>query len=195
MAVVDKVAAGHRINNDGDSLELRLPRSEKGIGSVIAKPDAVDLIAGVGVEPYAFWSDDRGYFLEVARMGEDLAASLAPQDAQVSAAASYPGTIKAFHYHQNQTDYWAVVAGMFQVALVDLRAVSPSFGVKNTLYIGVLRPWRLLIPPGVAHGYKVVGRDTAVLTYLTSRKYDPADEGRIPYDNPEIGYDWELQHK
>jgi hypothetical protein len=23
----------------------------------------------------------------------------------------------------------------------------------NTLYVGTLRPWQLLIPPGVAHGY------------------------------------------
>ena len=75
---------------------------------------------------------------------------------QVSAAFSYPGTIKAFHFHQYQTDLW-VPAGMFQVALVDLRADSPTFGVKNTIYVGALRPWQILIPPGVGHGYKVIG--------------------------------------
>jgi len=25
---------------------------------------------------------------------------------------------------------------------------------------------------------------------MTSRIYDPDDEGRIPYDDGEIGYDW-----
>ncbi|MCG8648584.1 MAG: dTDP-4-dehydrorhamnose 3,5-epimerase family protein [Pirellulales bacterium] len=195
MPVVENVEVGRRVSVAGDPLDLRRPRLDKGIGIVITKPTSTDLISGVGIEPNAPWPDDRGYFLEVARMGENLAGALQPQNVQVSAAASYPGTIKAFHYHQKQTDYWAPIAGMFQVALVDLRADSPSFGAKNTLYIGSLRPWRLLIPPGVAHGYKVVGTETGVLTYLTSHKYDPADEGRIPHDDPEIGYDWELQHK
>ena len=29
------------------------------------------------------------------------------------------------------------------------------------------------------------------LFYVTSSVYNPADEGRIPHDDPEIGYDWE----
>jgi dTDP-4-dehydrorhamnose 3,5-epimerase len=52
-----------------------------------------------------------------------------------------------------------------------------------------------LIPPGVAHGYKVIGTESALLVYLTDRFYDPADEGRIPYNDPQIQYDWETQHK
>jgi len=52
-----------------------------------------------------------------------------------------------------------------------------------------------LIPPGVAHGYKVIGTAAALLAYITDRFYDPADEGRIPYDDPKIQYDWETQHK
>jgi dTDP-4-dehydrorhamnose 3,5-epimerase len=85
--------------------------------------------------------------------------------------------------------------GMIQIALADLRAGSPTFGVKNTLYAGDLQPWRILIPPGVAHGYKVVGERPAMLIYVTDRFYDPEDEGRIPFDHPGINYDWETQHK
>ena len=60
---------------------------------------------------------------------------------------------------------------------------------------GSLRPWRMLIPPGVAHGYKVLGNDPGLLVYLTSRKFDGNDEGRIAHDNADLAYDWELQHK
>jgi dTDP-4-dehydrorhamnose 3,5-epimerase len=81
------------------------------------------------------------------------------------------------------------------VALVDLRPESATFGRKNTLYVGMLRPWQILIPPGVGHGYKVVGTGPALLVYLTDRFYDPSDEGRIAYNDPGIAYDWELQHK
>ena len=31
---------------------------------------------------------------------------------------------------------------------------------------------------------------TVNLFYITSTTYDPEDEGRIPHDDPEIGYDW-----
>jgi dTDP-4-dehydrorhamnose 3,5-epimerase len=58
-----------------------------------------------------------------------------------------------------------------------------------------MRPWQLLIPPGVAHGYKVIGHDNAMLVYLTDRFYNPQDEGRIPHNDPSINYDWETQKK
>lgn len=176
-------------------VELATPACEKGIGKVILAPDSKDLIAGVRVQAQSIWPDDRGYFLEVIRMGHGLAAAFPKETTQVSAALSYPGTIKAFHFHRRQADCWVPVQGMFQVALVDLRKDSPTHGARNTLYVGTLRPWQLLIPPGVAHGYKVVGTGPAFLVYVTDRFYDPQDEGRIPYNDSQIQYDWETQHK
>ena len=167
----------------------------RGIGKVILKPEAPDLIAGVRIHPFAMFPDDRGYFLEVLRVGEGLASGFPAAATQVSAALSYPGTIKAFHYHRHQTDVWTPVHGMLQVALVDLRAESPTYGQRNTLYAGALRHWQILIPPGVAHGYKVIGEEAAMLVYVTDRHYDPADEGRIAHDHASLNYDWELQHK
>lgn len=176
-------------------VRISTPACEPGIGKVIRTADAADLIDGVRVQPYDLWPDDRGYFLEVIRMRQGLAASFAPETTQVSAAVSYPGTIKAFHFHQYQTDLWVPMSGAFQVTLVDLRPESPTFSVKNTLYVGALRPWQILIPPGVGHGYKVVGETSGVLVYVTNQIYNPRDEGRIAYNDPSIQYDWETQHK
>ena len=177
------------------AIEIATPECEKGLGQIILAPDSKDLIPGVRIHPYPLWPDDRGYFLEVLRVGQGLAAKFPAESTQVSAALSYPGTIKAFHFHRQQTDCWVPVQGIFQVALVDLRKQSPAFGARNTLYVGALRPWQLLIPPGVAHGYKVVGTEAGMLVYVTDRFYNPKDEGRIPYNDPQIKYDWETQHK
>jgi dTDP-4-dehydrorhamnose 3,5-epimerase len=178
-----------------EGLELAIPVCSKGIGALIGAPDSRDLIEGVRVQPFPIYPDDRGYFLEVQRIGRGLAAAFPPESTQISAALSFPGTVKAFHYHLRQTDCWAPVMGMLQVALVDLRLGSPTFGCRNTMYAGALRPWQVLIPPGVGHGYKAIGNQDAMLVYLTDRFYDPRDEGRIPYDDPSIGYDWETQRK
>jgi dTDP-4-dehydrorhamnose 3,5-epimerase len=177
------------------AVEIQVPACEKGLGKVILAPDSPDLVAGVRIEPYPVYPDDRGFFLEIARIGQGLPAGFPRESTQVSAALSYPGTIKAFHFHRHQTDCWVPLNGMLQVALVDLRVESPTYGARNTLYVGAHRRWQLLVPPGIGHGYKVIGVEPAMLVYLTDRFYDPADEGRIPYDDPRIQYDWETQHK
>jgi dTDP-4-dehydrorhamnose 3,5-epimerase len=176
-------------------MEIAVPTCEAGIGKVILSPTTSDLIADVQIKPFPLWPDDRGYFLEVARLQQGLVAEFPPASTQVSAALNYPGIIKAFHFHKFQTDYWVPAAGLLQVVLVDLRLGSKSYGIKNTLYVGALRPWQILIPPGVAHGYKVIGEQPSTLVYITNRTYDPSDEGRIPYNDTGIAYDWELQHK
>ncbi|HUD99016.1 MAG TPA: dTDP-4-dehydrorhamnose 3,5-epimerase family protein [Bryobacteraceae bacterium] len=184
-----------RVIASSESLELAYPECAKGIGSVITSPTATDLIEGVRIQPLTIWPDDRGYFLEVQRLGRGLAAQFPPETSQISTAFNYPGTIKAFHYHLHQTDCWTPAVGMLQVALVDLRQGSDTFGARNTIYVGGLRPWQILIPPGVGHGYKVIGKDPAILIYMTDRFYNPQDEGRIPYSHAGIHYDWELQYK
>jgi dTDP-4-dehydrorhamnose 3,5-epimerase len=172
-----------------------VPQCARGIGHVIGSPASPELIHDVVVTPYTLWSDDRGYFLEAMRAGCGPTADFPLASTQVSATLSYPGSIKAFHYHRDQTDCWIPSMGALQVALVDLRPQSPTFGRRNTLYVGVMRPWRVNIPPGVAHGYKALGNDPSMLIYVTSRFYDAADEGRIAYDDPRINYDWTVQHK
>ena len=171
-----------------------VPHAAPGIGDVITDPGSPRLISGVEVEPFVQWPDDRGTFGEMFRFGHkgiarDFAASYTDQ-IQVSITTSYPGVIKAIHYHFQQTDLWVPVKGMFQVILCDLRDDSSALGQVNTLFIGDLRPWKLRIPPGVAHGYKILGDQAGQLVYATNRYYNPDDEGRIPFDDPGINYDW-----
>src|SRR5258707_5678809 len=175
-----------------------LKRTEKSLGKIIAKPDSTDLIEGVRIEPLQIYPDDRGFFTEIARLGRGLATDMVPDSArniQIPLTLTYPNTIKAIDYHSEQTDLWAPVTGMVQVFLYDLRRHSRTFGLINTIYAGRFRPWEILIPPGVGHGYKALGVEPIQLVYFTDRHYNPADELRLPYDHPDIAYDWEIQHK
>jgi dTDP-4-dehydrorhamnose 3,5-epimerase len=102
----------------------------------------------------------------------------------------YPGVAKAWHVHPTQIDWWYAPVGDLKVALYDTREGSPTRGELQELLLGERYEAQLLkIPPGVAHGCKAIG-GPAHLIYLTSRTYEPQEEGRIPHDDPSIGYDW-----
>jgi dTDP-4-dehydrorhamnose 3,5-epimerase len=185
----------HVLSSESLADGIEVPRCDRGIGSAIATLESENLLQDVRIGPIAVWPDDRGYFLEVQRAERGLAAAFPLATTQISATLTYPGVIKAFHYHLHQHDCWTVISGMLQIVLIDLRRDSRTFGCRNTLYVGDRRPWQVLIPPGIAHGYKVIGREPAVLVYATSRFYDPSDELRIPFDDRRVNYDWETQFK
>jgi dTDP-4-dehydrorhamnose 3,5-epimerase len=65
------------------------------------------------------------------------------------------------------------------------------------LFPGERTPLVIAIPPGVAHGYRVLGVQPAGLLYHTTEHYDPADpdEERIPFDDPKIGFDWRTKNR
>lgn len=144
------------------------------------------MIKGVEIKKLITHSDERGYFREVVRANDEI---FWEGFGQWSHSLMFPGTIKAWHIHQRQIDWWYVPVGNIKVVLCDRRKDSETFGKKDGYLLGELSPAILKIPPGVAHGCKVVFT-AAHLLYITSRIYDPDDEGRLPYDDPEIGYDW-----
>ncbi len=138
-------------------------------------------------------SDDRGYFREIVREDDQLLRHFG----QSSITKTYPGVIKAFHWHNEQDDVWYVVDGMARVVLYDRRADSPTHGVTQVIYAGDDNPVAVLIPAGIAHGYQVLGPKPVVLFYHVTKTYDPRqpDEQRIAFDDPDIGFDWSIQNR
>jgi dTDP-4-dehydrorhamnose 3,5-epimerase len=101
-----------------------------------------------------------------------------------------PGAISAWHVHEQSTDRMCSVAGDFVLAFYDGRAASPTAGRVSEYRIGTQRPCLLVIPPGVWHGLKNVGIETALLINMSDKayRYDDPDHRRLPADCPEIPY-------
>jgi dTDP-4-dehydrorhamnose 3,5-epimerase len=150
-------------------------------------------IDGVVIKKLVTYPDDRGYLREVLREDDNLMA----QFGQTVVTKTYPGVIKAFHWHQRQDDLWYVAAGMARVVLFDRRPGSPTGGRTQVVYAGEDNPVLILIPAGIAHGYQVLGDRPVLLFYTVTQCYDPADpdEERIPYDDPVIGFDWSINFR
>jgi dTDP-4-dehydrorhamnose 3,5-epimerase len=141
------------------------------------------LIEGVEVKELVTHSDERGFFREIIRESDPFFERFG----QWSHSLMHAGTAKAWHHHQRQTDWWYVI-GTVKAALYDLRPDSPTKGNLMELFMGDRFARCLKIPPGVAHGCRAL--EQSHLLYVTSNVYNPDDEGRIPHDDPELGYDW-----
>ena len=150
-------------------------------------------IAGVIVKQLARHADDRGFFQEILRDDDELLRRFG----QASLSMSYPGVIKAFHYHERQDDLWFFPVGSAQVVLYDLRPDSPTQGLTDVLYAGEDIPILIVIPVGVLHGYRVLGSKPLMIVYFTTESYtaENPDEKRIAWDDPAIGFDWSTKFR
>ena len=151
------------------------------------------MIQDVTVKKLVRHVDDRGFFMEVLRDDDELLKRFG----QASLSKTYPGVVKAFHYHERQDDLWFFPCGNAQVVLHDLRENSPTKGETNVFYMGEDNPILLVIPIGVAHGYRVLGSEPAIIMYFTTESYDPKDpdEKRLSWNDPEIGFDWTTENR
>jgi len=151
------------------------------------------MIEGVLVKSLKTHPDSRGFFREVIRTTD--AVFEGGPFGQWSHSRMARDVVKAWHYHHIQTDWWYCPIGKIETVLYDNRAESPTFGTKLVLLMGDssefpdAREVCVRIPPGVLHGCKVLSNQ-AHLFYITSVTYDPADEGRIPFNSPVVAHDW-----
>lgn len=114
---------------------------------------------------------------------------------QVYVSTTYPGVIKAWHYHRLQRDNVTCIKGMLKVVLYDSREDSETRGELMELFIGDLNPALISIPPMIYHGWKCVSECMAFAVNAPTEayNYESPDEYRLPYDDPTIPYQWEIK--
>ena len=145
------------------------------------------MIKGVAVKKIVRHEDERGFFEELIRATDPF---FKEGFGQWSHSFRKEGTVVAWHYHPTQIDWWYAVRGTMKVVLYDMREDSKTTGEINEFILGEAGENVVLkIPAMVAHGFKVL-KGPAELFYITSKTYNPKEEGRIPFDDPKIGYNW-----
>ena len=145
-------------------------------------------IEGVKVKPLKMIPDERGWLMEILRADDP---DLFTKFGQVYVSATYPGVVKAWHYHQRQVDNFACVAGMVKLVLIDTRADSPTNGAVNEFFVGTQNPMLVQVPNLVYHGWKCISTDLSLVVNVPSEPYDreSPDEFRLdPHGT--LPYDW-----
>ena len=144
-------------------------------------------IDGVRVKPLRTIPDERGWLMEILRSDE---TELYTKFGQAYVSATYPGVVKAWHYHRQQVDNFACLAGMIKLVLVDTRDGSPTKGAINEVFIGSEQRLLVQIPALVYHGWKCISTEMSLVLNIPTELYqyqDPDEyrlepHGTLPYD-------------
>ena len=166
-------------------IELSIPRCRAGIGKILpaASSDIIDGVSSFSAENVI---DASGLDVNVKGGFGELSANT-----YISLALSNPGAIRAFRVRRTQDFCWITMVGILQIGLIDLRLASKTFGLKNTIYTGAAEPARILVPHGVAYGYRVIGADQSILFEVApAGPTDTRDIVDIDFNDASIAYEW-----
>jgi dTDP-4-dehydrorhamnose 3,5-epimerase len=154
----------------------------------ISSQGEINMIEGVKIKKLRVIPDERGRLMEILRGDDDLFI----QFGQVYVTTTYPGVVKAWHFHKKQTDNVACVQGMIKLALYDPRKDSPTFKQVDQFYLGIHQTLLVQIPRGVYHGWMCVSQEEAVVVNIPTEvyNYEDPDEHRLDAHNNDIPYDW-----
>ena len=144
-------------------------------------------IAGVKVKPLRVIPDERGWLMEILRADD---TEVFTRFGQVYLSATYPGVVKAWHFHRRQIDNFACLSGMTKLVLVDTRDDSPTRGAINEFFVGSLNPVLVQVPNLVYHGWKCISVEPSLVLNIPTEPYDYSDpdeyrlepHGTLPYD-------------
>jgi len=146
------------------------------------------MIDGVKTKILKVIPDDRGRVMEILRADDDFFEKFG----QVYMTTTYPGVVKAWHMHKNQTDNVACIQGMVKLVLYDSREDSPTYKEINELFLGIHGPLLIHIPIGVFHGWMCISDEEAIVINIPTEVYDyeNPDEQRLDPHKNDIPYDW-----
>lgn len=147
------------------------------------------MIDGVTAKSLKVIPDERGRLMEILRNDDDMFAGFG----QVYMTTTYPGAVKAWHYHKQQDDHITCVKGMLKLVLYDSRKKSPTCGEINEFFIGDYNPMLVKVPKMIYHGWKCISDDEAIVINVPTKPYNRKnpDEHRLDPHVNDIPYSWE----
>ena len=156
--------------------------------SYVETTDKTPLIDGVRTKTLRLIPDERGWLMEILRSDDP---DYFQKFGQVYVSATYPGVVKAWHYHKHQIDNFACVSGMVKLVLIDTREGSPTKGAINEFFLGTQNPTLVQVPNLVYHGWKCISTEVSTVVNVPTElyRYDDPDEYRLEAHGT-LPYDW-----
>jgi dTDP-4-dehydrorhamnose 3,5-epimerase len=144
------------------------------------------------LEPRVF-GDERGFFLESYNEKTFAQVGIAEKFVQDNHSSSRRNVLRGLHYQiqQAQGKLVRVVEGEILDVAVDVRRSSSTFGGWEAVRLSAENKRMLWIPPGFAHGFRVIS-ETAQVLYKATDYYTPQHERTLAWNDPDLKIAWEL---
>ncbi len=151
--------------------------------------ERIDGVLTIQLRPFA---DDRGFFIERFNARAFAAAGIPVAFCQDNHSRSRPGVIRGLHYQTDpaQGKLVGVIRGRIWDVVVDIRPGSPTFGAHVDFELSDENGRLIWMPPGIAHGFCVLGDEPADVLYKVDQPYNRQTEGGILWDDPELAIRW-----
>jgi dTDP-4-dehydrorhamnose 3,5-epimerase len=148
-------------------------------------------LAGVLIIEPDMFGDARGFFLETFSSKRYEEAGLKLPFVQDNISFSEKNVLRGLHfqYPHPQGKLVQVLTGKVFDVVLDIRVGSPSFGQWFGETLSAENHKQMYIPPGFAHGFCVLS-DTTLFSYKCTDYYNPATEGGVIWNDPDIGIAW-----
>ena len=146
------------------------------------------------IEPKIF-GDNRGFFLETFQVDRySELANINLTFVQDNYSRSSKGVLRGLHFQKKkpQGKLVRVVRGEVYDVAVDIRRESPTFAHWEGVILSEENKIQFWVPPGFAHGFVVLS-DVADFEYKCTDYYDPADEGSILWEDPDLNIPWPVK--
>ena len=143
-------------------------------------------------EPRRF-GDERGFFSETfsqAAFEHHVPGMTFVQDNH--SLSRDIGVLRGLHFQTPPFDQGKLVRvsrGRVIDVIVDIRRGSPTFGRHVAVELSAENWKQLWVPPGFAHGFCTLEKDTEFL-YKVTNPYAPDHDAGIAYDDPDLGITW-----
>ncbi len=138
--------------------------------------------------------DERGFFTERYNRETFLKEDFNETFVQDNFSRSLPGVLRGLHYQfdQPQGKLVGCTRGRIFDVVVDLRHTEPTFGQYFGVELSGEKTLALWIPPGFAHGFCVLGNESADVLYKVNSVYNPKGELGIRWNDAKFGIHWPL---
>ena len=120
--------------------------------------------------------DDRGFLVEFLK--ETELRDKNKKFGQVYFVAFTPNVSRGHHYHRSKVEWFGIVHGICEVVLEDIKTKERKEIILDS---NDEKFKRIRVGPNVAHVFKNVSKDTAVLIAYGSKIFKPEDSDTYPY--------------
>ncbi|MGL5122750.1 MAG: dTDP-4-dehydrorhamnose 3,5-epimerase, partial [Fusobacteriaceae bacterium] len=138
--------------------------------------------------------DNRGLFYEFFNLKKLKEYGIDKEFLQGNHSKSHFGVLRGLHFQEKQPQgkLIRVLNGEILDVVVDLRAMSETFGQWYKILLSKENRKMLYVPEGFAHGFLSLSEDTEI-EYLCTDYYAPEHDSGILWNDKDLNIDWELE--